>query len=65
MSRIPFFPPAAAILLVLAAGCGEQPPAAPPAATDVQASPAPRNAGKAGKEKEVRALGPPTMLVPD
>jgi hypothetical protein len=59
------FRSAAAILLVLAAGCSDQPPATPPEATDVQASPTPSKAGKAAKGGDVRAPGPATTLVPD
>ena len=63
MSRIAIFASVAAILLVLAAGCSDQPPAATPAATDVQASPTPPKAGKAVKE-DVRAPAPPNTMGP-
>jgi hypothetical protein len=67
MSRLMFFTPAAAILLICAVGCSDQPPPATPAATDVEVSPAPPKAGKAGRsvKEDVRAPGPPNTMVPD
>jgi hypothetical protein len=66
MSRMMFFRPAAAILLIFAAGCSDQPLPTPPANTDIQASPTPPKAGRAGKsvKEDVRAPGPSTTMEP-